>query len=282
MSEESHLTTETLLAMITLIVFIITGPLFEKWHFHYAHESGVVMLVGIVLTLIVNYFDPEANFAKTLHFDHDIFFTLILPPIIFSAGYNLRRKFFFKYIFYILLFGVVGTIISFCSVAPLTYLVNQTYGFGITYKKDIFDKNGMFKKGLDEHGFEIEKEIIQPHHRMLNLDNSTESLHSNVNPKEVVNVTLANIATSSSSEHSHSNNETINENIFFSTKEILLFASIISATDTVAALVFIKEDSDPKLFPILLGEGVVNDAVCIVLYQIIKSFLDSGKSKINK
>ena len=59
--------------------------------------------------------------------------------------------------------------------------------------------------------------------------------------------------------------------------QILLFAAVISATDAVAALAFVREESDPKLFPILFGEGVVNDAVCIVLYQIIKRFLDSGE-----
>jgi hypothetical protein len=62
MSEESHLTTETLLAMILLIIFIVCGPLFEKLHFHYAHESGIVMIIGVVITLIVNYFDPEVSY----------------------------------------------------------------------------------------------------------------------------------------------------------------------------------------------------------------------------
>jgi NhaP-type Na+/H+ or K+/H+ antiporter len=47
---------------------------------------------------------------------------------------------------------------------------------------------------------------------------------------------------------------------------------VISATDTLAALTFIKEESDPKLFAILFGEGVFNDAVSIVLYKIISDF----------
>lgn len=55
-------------------------------------------------------------------------------------------------------------------------------------------------------------------------------------------------------------------------QEILLFASVISATDTLAALAFIKEESEPKLFSILFGEGIFNDAVSIVLYKIILDF----------
>jgi NhaP-type Na+/H+ or K+/H+ antiporter len=67
----------------------------------------------------------------------------------------------------------------------------------------------------------------------------------------------------------------------FSLKEILLFSAVITATDTVAALTFIKEPSEPKLFAVLFGEGVLNDAVCIVIYNIIKNFNKSGtESKI--
>jgi hypothetical protein len=65
--------------------------------------------------------------------------------------------------------------------------------------------------------------------------------------------------------------------IIFSIKEILLFSSVISATDTVTALTFVKEETEPKLFAILFGEGVINDAVCIVLYNIIKNFFASSK-----
>lgn len=67
--------------------------------------------------------------------------------------------------------------------------------------------------------------------------------------------------------------------INLSLKEVLLFAAVISATDTVAALTFVKEETEPKLFAILFGEGVVNDAVCIVLYRIIKVFSESGEGK---
>lgn len=63
----------------------------------------------------------------------------------------------------------------------------------------------------------------------------------------------------------------------FSFKEIMLFSSVIAATDTVAALTFVKEESEPKLFAILFGEGVINDAVCIVLYGIIREFTSSNE-----
>ena len=40
--------------------------------------------------------------------------------------------------------------------------------------------------------------------------------------------------------------------------------AVISTTDAVA-LTFIHEDTEPKLFSILFGEGVINNAVYIVI-----------------
>lgn len=56
----------------------------------------------------------------------------------------------------------------------------------------------------------------------------------------------------------------------FSIQEILLFSVVISATDTISALTFMKEEQHPKLYSILFGEGILNDALCIVLYQMFK------------
>jgi len=68
--------------------------------------------------------------------------------------------------------------------------------------------------------------------------------------------------------------------ITFTFQEILLFSAVISATDTVAALTFISETKEQKLYSILFGEGVINDAVCIVLYKIIRDFTKTGQGKI--
>ncbi len=220
-----------------------------------------------------------------MSFDSEIFFVLILPPIIFGAGYNLRKKFFFKYLSYILLFGVIGTAINFLLVAPFTMIVNNTYGFPLTTKMNIFDSNGKLLPSASE----VDKDRLHSSHResqkvdrelqstsnktTINVTN-TNSTNSNVSSQLIMtNGTLNNIT---NTNNTHISNETF-ETIHFTNKEILLFAAVISATDAVAALAFVREESDPKLFPILFGEGVVNDAVCIVLYQIIKRFLDSGE-----
>lgn len=57
--------------------------------------------------------------------------------------------------------------------------------------------------------------------------------------------------------------------------ECILLASVLCATDTVAALAIVKEKDFPTLNSILFGEGVVNDAVSILLYRAIEKLIES-------
>ena len=189
-SISSTLSYKGVVAIIILIFYTIAAPIFQKFNFHYLHESGICMIVGTLIALISKYIgnDPLNNFVS---FNEEMFFNIVLPPIIFSAGYNLKKRAFFKYFFYIIAFGIFGTIISFLTVSGLIHYSNKLKFFS-----------------------------------PFILDN----------------------------------------------KLILLFSSVIASTDTVAAMTFIKEDQMPKLFSVLFGEGVLNDAVCIVLYNILLHF----------
>jgi NhaP-type Na+/H+ or K+/H+ antiporter len=193
--------------------------------------------------------------ANTLQFNDEMFFTFILPPIIFAAGYNIRTKAFFKYFMYIFLYGVCGTVITFLVVTPLTAIANSYNLFHLT-----FNNTQNLPPHFDD---DISNNTIFNDTSLNIIDNSMRILLSNfTDPNPLV----------------HHESSSI---IKFSLKEILLFASVISATDTVAALTFVKEESDPKLFSILFGEGVLNDAVCIVLYRILFEFTSSGEGKYN-
>ncbi len=62
-------------------------------------------------------------------------------------------------------------------------------------------------------------------------------------------------------------------NLKLTSKECLLLASVLCATDTVAALTIVKEKSYPTLNSILFGEGVVNDAVSILLFRAVERLM---------
>jgi NhaP-type Na+/H+ or K+/H+ antiporter len=53
--------------------------------------------------------------------------------------------------------------------------------------------------------------------------------------------------------------------------QMLLITSILCSSDTVAAVSIIDYAQQPKLFSCIFGEGVVNDAVSIILFNTILS-----------
>jgi len=61
-SHDSHfLSLQTLIAIIMLLMYTIAAPLFEKYHFHYMHESGVCMIIGVIITLCAAIINPEVK-----------------------------------------------------------------------------------------------------------------------------------------------------------------------------------------------------------------------------
>ncbi|CDW89237.1 sodium hydrogen exchanger [Stylonychia lemnae] len=52
--------------------------------------------------------------------------------------------------------------------------------------------------------------------------------------------------------------------------ECIVLAAVLCATDTVAALTILKEKDFPQLNAILFGEGIVNDAVSILIFETIQ------------
>lgn len=58
-------------------------------------------------------------------FEQSTFFVFILPPIIFAAGYNLKKRKFVSNFGYIALFGILGTILSYIVLSSLILFWND-------------------------------------------------------------------------------------------------------------------------------------------------------------
>ncbi|KAK6915546.1 Cation/H+ exchanger [Dillenia turbinata] len=168
-----------------LCACIIVGHLLEenRWF----NESITSLLLGLAsggVVLLVT----KGSSSHILVFSEELFFIYLLPPIIFNAGFQVKKKQFFHNFSIILMFGVLGTIISFCLVSAGTYL--------------LFSKIG---------------------------------------------VTSLNV------------------------QDYLALGAIFSATDSVCTLQVLSQDETPFLYSVVFGEGVVNDATSIVLFNAVQS-----------
>ncbi|KAA8543161.1 hypothetical protein F0562_021344 [Nyssa sinensis] len=183
-SDQNFIDSITLFVAL-LCACIMIGHLLEESR--WINESITPLAIGLS-TGIVILLTTDGKSSRILEFDEELFFTYLLPPIIFNAGFQVKKKQFFRNFMTIMLFGAIGTLVSFSVIS-----------FGAT----------QFKR----------------------LDIG-----------------------------------------FLETRDYLAIGAIFSATDSVCTLQVLNQDETPLLYSIVFGEGVVNDAMSVVLFNAIQRF----------
>uniref|UniRef100_A0A674E0L7 Sodium/hydrogen exchanger n=1 Tax=Salmo trutta TaxID=8032 RepID=A0A674E0L7_SALTR len=250
-AEESHRqdSVNLLTFILLLTLTILTIWLFKHRRVRFLHETGLAMIYGLLVGVILRYGIPATSYhnktppsccleegpvstlllnvsgkffeytlkgeinSREIHnveqndmlrkvtFDPEVFFNILLPPIIFHAGYSLRKRHFFRNLGSIITYAFLGTAISCFVIGNLMYGVVKLMQF------------------------------------IGQLTNK-----------------------------------------FYYT-DCLFFGAIVSATDPVTVLAIFNElHADVDLYALLFGESVMNDAVAIVLSSSIVAYQPAGAS----
>ena len=111
-----------IIIFLLLLCYIIGGAFMEHHHLRVGHETSIALLLGLAVSAILLWQQGvSGDIQNLLEFSDNIFFYICLPPIIFSSGFNMRRKRFFDNLGYIVLFGVAGTVITFIMFSLMTW-----------------------------------------------------------------------------------------------------------------------------------------------------------------
>ena len=102
--------------MCILLAFIL-----KQHRCYYLSETAAVLLVGVAVGLAARMFFYSQEELDFLYFQPELFYFLLLPPIIFDAGYTCRRKHFFQNFLPIILYAVLGTFVSTFIIGYGTY-----------------------------------------------------------------------------------------------------------------------------------------------------------------
>ncbi|CAA0815363.1 Sodium/hydrogen exchanger 4 [Striga hermonthica] len=172
------------LFVAVLCLCLVIGHLLEenRW----VNESITALLIGSLTGTIV-LLVSKGKSSHILRFDEELFFIYLLPPIIFNAGFQVKKKQFFHNFFTIMLFGVVGVFISSPIITAGIWLLFPKLGF-----------------------------------------------------------------------------------IGLSPQDYLGIGAIFSSTDTVCTLQVLHQEETPLLYSLVFGEGVVNDATTVVLFNAVQ------------
>ncbi|CAN9321014.1 unnamed protein product [Alternaria alternata] len=97
--------------IILLIIALFTSYILHTRKIQAVHETVLSIFAGMVVGLLLR-LTAVSSVRDVVSFDYQMFFNLLLPPIILSAGYELHQGNFFRHIGTILTFAFAGSFIS--------------------------------------------------------------------------------------------------------------------------------------------------------------------------
>ena len=131
--EHEVLGEDLVLVSYSLVALILVAVAAEKRHVPSSVAAIIIgCLLGLVLRLAGADAAPSLSFLHSvLFFNEEIFLYLLLPPIIFEAGFSLLRRTFFHNLATILTFAVVGTLLTMLIVGTACQLAGSAGWFAV-------------------------------------------------------------------------------------------------------------------------------------------------------
>ncbi|KAL7626391.1 monovalent cation:H+ antiporter, CPA1 (nhx1) [Parahypoxylon ruwenzoriense] len=178
------------ISIMLLIIAFFTSYMLQQKRVQAVHETVISIFAGMTVGLILRV-STGHSIRQLVSFDYQIFFNLLLPPIILNSGYELHQANFFRNIGTILTFAFAGTFLSAVVIGLLLWLYTRI-------------------------------------------------------PLEGLDMTFV---------------------------DAISVGATLSATDPVTILaIFNTYKVDPKLYTVIFGESILNDAIAIVIFETAQKY----------
>ncbi|RYP50499.1 hypothetical protein DL768_004004 [Monosporascus sp. mg162] len=178
------------ISIMLLIIAFFTSYMLQQKKVQAVHETVISIFAGMTVGLILRVSIGQP-ISKLVKFSYQIFFNLLLPPIILNSGYELHQANFFRSIGTILTFAFAGTFLSAVVIGLLLWLYTRI-------------------------------------------------------PLEGLDMTFV---------------------------DAISVGATLSATDPVTILaIFNTYKVDPKLYTVIFGESILNDAIAIVIFETAQKY----------
>ena len=114
-----------LIQLVCLASALVMGLVMKHHRVHYIPEAGATLILGIFVGLVMWAANATQRLTQNVDFNEEIFFFLLLPPIIFESGFSLETKSFFRNFDGICALAFGGTLISTIVIAVFVWLCGE-------------------------------------------------------------------------------------------------------------------------------------------------------------
>ena len=116
-----------MLLSLILVLLIVSGVWSDRHKFPASSSSILIgAALGAIFRIVGEQESHMLSSAAGVKFDEELFLFVMLPPIIYEAGYSLPRRPFFQNFMTIFLFAIVGTLLTTFVIGKTVYSVGST------------------------------------------------------------------------------------------------------------------------------------------------------------
>uniref|UniRef100_A0A7S2XPS4 Cation/H+ exchanger transmembrane domain-containing protein n=1 Tax=Attheya septentrionalis TaxID=420275 RepID=A0A7S2XPS4_9STRA len=121
---ESSFAPWTLFGIILVLVLCgVAKSLLQTFHLPWVPDAAACITVGAFVGGSICLVNPNFDFA-TFSFDNNLFLRILLPPIVFECALSIDKKAFRRDFFPILMYAVIGTVLSSGAIGMMVYLIS--------------------------------------------------------------------------------------------------------------------------------------------------------------
>lgn len=120
---------DAVLVLVMLFILVMSSFMLDRYACMVISQSGFALLFGLLIGGLLVLMGKDKLMHSHLKLDNNLFFNVLLPPIIYEGGFSIKRQAFFRNFPAIMSTAILGTVIATVVTGGAVYLSGK---YGVT------------------------------------------------------------------------------------------------------------------------------------------------------